>query len=151
MEKLIEYYYGTAQEVYRVQLELTLDRNPSNIIWKILLPLALLVLSMWAIFWMGKDSLGDRLNISFIGILSVIAYQFLIAGDTPRIDYFTFVDSFLLISFAILFTTILESIWVHWLIEHKKVRSAYFVDIFFRTFFPAGYLLLLYIAYCTYT
>ncbi|MDE4974050.1 hypothetical protein NAI33_09830, partial [Francisella tularensis subsp. holarctica] len=87
---------------------------------KVLIPLTFLVLAMWAIFWMDTKDLSDRLNITFIGILSVIAYQFLIEGEILDIDYLTFTDGFLLLSFSILLSTVLESLAVYWLIKLNK-------------------------------
>jgi hypothetical protein len=90
-------YYGKPNKISMLTLTISLDRKPANILWKVLLPLTLLVLAMWAIFWINPEALSDRLNISFIGILSVIAYQFVVEGDMPRIDYFTFTDGFMLL------------------------------------------------------
>ncbi|AXA33336.1 ligand-gated ion channel [Francisella adeliensis] len=143
----IKQYYGHSDKISMLTLTISLDRKPMNIIWKVLLPLTLLVLAMWSIFWMNKEALSDRLNISFIGILSVIAYQFLVEGDMPRIDYFTFVDGFLLISFAILFSTIVESLGVYWLVKLNKDKAARNLDIFFRIIFPIIYVLLILLLY----
>ncbi|MFC4892206.1 ligand-gated ion channel [Pseudofrancisella aestuarii] len=150
IDKPIKEYYGPAKEISRLILEISLDRKPSNILWKVLLPLTLLVLGMWAIFWMDKEALSDRLNISFIGILSVIAYQFLVEGEMPRIDYFTFTDSFLLISFIILFSTILESLIVSRLTRNNKKQLAIKIDNIFRYLFPLAYILLLVTSYLIY-
>jgi len=43
----------------------------------------------WSVFWMDKSLLGDRLSISFIGILTVVSYQILLGETLPRIAYFT--------------------------------------------------------------
>lgn len=147
VDEPIKQYYCDSDQISMLTLTISLDRKPMNIIWKVLLPLTLLVLAMWSIFWMNKEALSDRLNISFIGILSVIAYQFLVAGDMPRIDYFTFVDGFLLLSFAILFLTVVESLGVFWLIKLGKDRVARSLDIFFRVIFPVVYVLLIALLY----
>lgn len=147
VDNQVKQYYGQSDQVSMLTLTISLDREPMNTIWKVLLPLTLLVLAMWSIFWMDKEALSDRLNISFIGILSVIAYQFLVDGDMPRIAYFTFVDGFLLISFAILFLTILESLGVYWLIKLGREKVAKNLDVLFRLIFPVAYILLLALLY----
>lgn len=38
------------------------------------LPLVIIVLLSFSVFWMDRSSLGDRLSISFIGILTVVAF-----------------------------------------------------------------------------
>ncbi|MDE5005283.1 hypothetical protein NAI73_13345, partial [Francisella tularensis subsp. holarctica] len=72
-----------------LEFSISLERKPTNNLLKVLIPLTLLVLAMCAIFWMDTIALSDRLNIKFIGILSVIAYQFLIEGELLEIDYLT--------------------------------------------------------------
>ncbi|MDE4945097.1 hypothetical protein NAI65_12900, partial [Francisella tularensis subsp. holarctica] len=77
------------------------------------------------------------------GSLSVIAYQFLIEVEILDIDYLTFTDGFLLLSFSILFSTVLESLAVYWLIKLNKDKLARKMDIFSRFAFPISYLVLL--------
>lgn len=150
VEQPIKQYYGKPSKVSMLTLTISLDRKPANVLWKVLFPLSLLVLAMWAIFWMNPEALSDRLNISFIGILSVIAYQFLVEGAMPRIDYFTFTDGFLLLSFAILFSTVAESLVVYWLIKIDKESIAKKLDIFFRAAFPVAYIALIALLYLIY-
>ncbi|MBK2111938.1 ligand-gated ion channel [Francisella tularensis subsp. novicida FSC159] len=146
----IKYYYGKPQRISMLEFSISLERKPTNILLKVLIPLTLLVLAMWAIFWMDTKALSDRLNIAFIGILSVIAYQFLIEGEMPDIDYLTFTDGFLLLSFSILFSTVLESLAVYWLIKLNKDKLARKMDIFSRFAFPISYLVLITFLYFIY-
>ena len=106
----------------------------------IILPLVFLVLAMAAVFWMDSEALSDRLNLSFIGILTIVAYQFSVDSNLPNISYLTFADIFLLISFVILFSTILESLWVYRLSKKGSIKEAYRIDLIFRWIFPLGYL-----------
>ncbi|AEB28288.1 ligand-gated ion channel [Francisella hispaniensis] len=145
-----KYYYGKPEKISMIEFSISLKRKPTNIILKVLIPLTLLVLAMWAIFWMDTKALSDRLNIAFIGILSVIAYQFLIEGEMPDIDYLTFTDGFLLLSFSILFSTVLESLIVYWLVKTNKQSLARNVDIFSRVAFPLTYIGLIFLLYFVY-
>ena len=80
----------------------------------------------------------------------MIAYQFVIEGHIPRTDYFTFTDGFMLVSFAILFSTIIESLSVYWLIKIGKEPIAKILDIFFRVAFPVVYVALIVLLYLIY-
>ncbi len=51
------------------------------------LPLLLIVLLSFSVFWMDRSSLGDRISVSFIGILTVVAYQVVMSETLPRIAY----------------------------------------------------------------
>jgi hypothetical protein len=132
-------YFGDKEEVSQIELEITMKRKSANIIWKVIFPLVILVAMMWTVFWLDIDSLTDRLNISFIGILTIVAYQFLIDGNMPRISYFTFTDALLLYSFVIMAATILQSLLVYDLAKRGKRAAAHRVDTVSRWAFPVVY------------
>lgn len=132
-------YYGGSQHFSDLTLTIELERKSGNLIWKVILPLIILVLLMWAVFWMEEDNLSDRLNVSFIGILTIVAYQFLIDGSMPRIDYFTFTDAVLLYSFLVMCLAIFQSIYLYSLCKKDKKRKAERIDLVFRWFFPVLY------------
>lgn len=134
-------YYGDEAQSSQIELEITMQRKSANVIWKVLFPLVILVAMMWTVFWLDIDSLADRLNISFIGILTIVAYQFLIDGAMPRISYFTFTDALLLASFVIMAATIFQSLFVFDLVKRGKKAAAHRVDTVSRWAFPAIYIL----------
>ncbi len=93
-------------------LEIDVDRQAAYYVWKILIPLVLLVAASWTVFWMDDGSLGERMGVSLTGILTVVAYQFIIDADLPQISYLTFMDAVLFASFAMMVLTIIENVLV---------------------------------------
>ncbi|WOO42405.1 hypothetical protein [Rubellicoccus peritrichatus] len=147
----VEYrYYGEDQKVSQLILSVDMKRKSANIIWKVIVPLIILVSMMWAVFWMNTDDLPDRLNISFIGILTIVAYQFLIDGNMPRISYFTFTDAVLLFSFVIMVGTIFQSLIVYNLSKNGRQAIAHRIDVISRCGFPIVYFLVLLGCYLNY-
>lgn len=134
-------YYGSRKEFSEVTLTITLERKSSNMLWKVMFPLVLLVSLMWAVFWMDIENLADRLNVAFIGILTIVAYQFLIDGSMPRISYFTFTDAVLLYSFIVMCLCIYESLLVNslWKRGHRGVAKR--IDTAAHWAFPIVYTL----------
>ena len=122
---------------------ITLKRRSWQLVWEMLFPLVVLVSVVWSIFWVDIDSLPDRLNISFIGVLTIVAYQFVVLEDMPRMSYLTFTDLVLLISFVMMSATIPQSILIHSLVRKGKQREARQIDRTCRWLFPVIYLLLL--------
>jgi hypothetical protein len=122
---------------------ITLKRRSWQLVWEMLFPLVVLVSVVWSIFWVDIDSLPDRLNISFIGVLTIVAYQFVVLEDMPRMSYLTFTDLVLLISFVMMSATIPQSILIHSLVRKGKQRTARRIDRTCRWLFPVIYLLLL--------
>jgi hypothetical protein len=144
-------YYGRPKQISVIRFNVTLERESANIIWKVIIPLIVLVLLMWAVFWMEVDNLSDRLNISFIGILTIVAYQFLIDGTMPRISYFTFTDTVLLYSFLVMCLAIVESLVLYSLCKAGRKPMAETVDRVAQWMFPILYFAGLLISYLYYT
>ena len=132
-------FYGEVKPVSELLFTVTLQREAASVLWKVVLPLIILVLLMWAIFWMEVDNLSDRLNVAFIGILTIVAYQFLIEGSMPRISYFTFTDTVLLYSFLVMCLSVLESLVLTTMCKAGHKTAAVRVDHVARWAFPVIY------------
>ncbi len=132
-------YYGESKPISELLFTITLQRESASVVWKVILPLIILVLLMWAIFWMEVDNLSDRLNVAFIGILTIVAYQFLIEGSMPRISYFTFTDTVLLYSFVVMCLSVLESLVLTSMCKAGHKAAAQRVDHVARWVFPLVY------------
>lgn len=134
---------GTPTTFSRVVTTIMLKRQNGQIIWNILFPLLVLVSMVWSIFWLDCDSLSDRLNISFIGVLTIVAYQFVVIENMPRMSYLTFTDTLLLVSFVTMAATIPQSLAMHALERKGRQAVARRIDRICRWAFPATYLLLI--------
>ena len=96
-DNLLEVPAGQASlSAFHVNIQV--ERDPGFILRVIVVPLIMLVMLSWSVFWMDRESLGDRMDISFVGILTVVAFQILISEQLPRIAYFTFMSTFLYIN-----------------------------------------------------
>jgi hypothetical protein len=88
------------------------QRKPFYVARLVVLPLAVIVFLSFSVFWMERSSLGDRISVSFIGILTGVAYQFLVSEDLPRIAYFTLMHGFLNPSFLTMCATVVVNLVV---------------------------------------
>jgi len=135
---------GEAQTRFsRLVTTIQLQRRSWQYVWEILFPLLMLVSVVWSIFWVEIDSLADRLNISFIGVLTIVAYQFVMVENMPRMSYLTFLDSVLITSFVMITLTVPQSLLIHSLVRKGKQRWARTIDRTSRWAFPLVYFLLL--------
>jgi hypothetical protein len=89
---------GRTETLHQLVVTLDVRRRSGFVVVTILIPMTLLVMLTWSVFWMHDDSISDRLNITFIGILSVVAYQIIVHDLLPTISYFTLMDGFLTIT-----------------------------------------------------
>ena len=131
--------HETAPTFSRMVTTIVLKRQSWQIVWVLLFPLVMLVSMAWSTFWLDPDAISDRLNVSFVGILTIVAYQFVVIDNMPRNSYLTFTDILLLISFFITSLTIPHSLYVKSLTDRGKKMMAQRLDRICRWAFPLGY------------
>lgn len=120
------------------QLVVTLDmaRRPGHTLRVVVVPLALLVFLTFSIFWMDRESLSDRMDISFIGILALAAYQIVTNESMPRIAYFTLMNSFLLSTYLLLSAGVVINLVVSKLDQAGRSATGDRIDRICRWAFP---------------
>ena len=96
--------FGMDSSAVVVQVEV--KRRPFFMLRLVVGPLALIVLLSWSVFWMERSSLGDRMAVSFVGILTAVAYQSLVSEITPHIAYITFLNAFMVMSMLLMSATV---------------------------------------------
>ncbi len=105
----------------------------------VVIPLVMIVLLSFSVFWMDRSSLGDRLSVSFIGILTGVAYQLMLSEQLPRISYVTLMHAFLTLSFLTMCATVVINVLVGTLDQRGKVELGDRVDRRCRWIFPFTY------------
>ena len=78
----------------------------------VILPLTLIVMLSWSVFWMDRSSIGDRLSVSFVGVLTAVAYLLVISDKLPQIAYVTLIHAFVSFSFLTMCATAPASLMV---------------------------------------
>ena len=84
-------------EGFYVYLEI--DRLTSYYIYKIILPIIFILAISWSVFWIRGSQLEAKVNVTIVCLLSLIAYNFIIDEDIPKLPYLTFMDTFILLSY----------------------------------------------------
>ena len=116
-----------------------IQRNPFFMARLIVAPLFLIVLLSFSVFWMERSSLGDRISVSFIGILTAVAYQLLVSDTLPRISYVTWIHGFLFISFLMMCATVVLNLVVGWQDKLGRHAAGDQIDHRCRWIFPLSY------------
>jgi len=124
-------------------VSIEVERKSLFMIRLVLLPLFVIVVLSWSVFWMDRSSVGDRVSVSFIGILTVVAYQIVLSEILPRISYLTLMNGFLNMSFFVVCASVVVSLWVASLDRQGRSEDGDRIDRSCRWLFPAGYLGLL--------
>ena len=82
---------------------LELKRNSNYYIWKIILPIFVIVLISLGNFWIKSKDIEAKLNLTVGSLLSLIAYNFVFGDDIPKLNYLTVLDYIILTSYFFAF------------------------------------------------
>jgi len=120
-------------------LRMHVARDPFFMMRLVMLPLGLIVVLSWSVFWVDRSFLGDRLNISFVCILTAVAYQMVISDYMPQISYMTLMNGFVNLSFIVMGFTVLSNLRCGRAELRGDAEEAERIDRKSRWVFPAAY------------
>lgn len=116
-----------------------MKREPLFMLRLVVIPLSLIVILSWSVFWMDRASIGDRMAVSFVGILTVVAYEITLVGIVPNVSYITFMNGFLNFSFLLMCATVAVNLFVG-LADRRGHEHGDRIDRYCRWIFPLAYL-----------
>ena len=97
--------YNTIEEdeqdmfVSTAVIEIQIERQHGYYIYKVLIPILLILLVCWSVVWVDPKELEARLTITIVCLLSLIAYNFVIDSELPKLEYLTVMDWIILVSY----------------------------------------------------
>ncbi len=109
--------YG-GMTVPEARFEIDVTRRSSFYLWKVFIPLLLMVFLSWAVFWIEADDLSNQIQVAVTTILTVIAFAFAISATMPRLPYLTYIDAFFLECYIYVFLAVVELMTVH--VTHRS-------------------------------
>jgi len=125
------------------KVSMSIFRVSKHYVWKVVLPLALIVLISSAVFWLDLGRFpdpGDRLAISFTGILTVVAFDFVSSGSLPKLWYNTILDKILLLAYVFLAINVALNV-VSTQLCTTRPAACRRVDLIGRWLFPLAFLI----------
>ena len=106
--------------VPEARFAITVVRRSSFYLWKVFLPLSLMVFLSWSVFWIEPHDLSNQIQVAVTTILTVIAFAFAISATMPRLPYLTYIDAFVLECYIYVFIAVVELMTVH--VTHRIER-----------------------------
>jgi hypothetical protein len=116
--------------------EFTASRNVQHYILKVILPLVLIVIMSWAVFWIDPINASSQVSIAMTSMLTLIAYRFAIDSQLPLLPYMTRLDVFILASTLLVFFSLIEVVATIILDNTQKKKRAVRIDRYCRVIFP---------------
>jgi hypothetical protein len=76
----------------QLNIILEIERQSSYYVYKIILPIILILLVCWSAIWITPREIESRLTVTIVCLLSLIAYNFVIDKEIPKLEYLTIMD-----------------------------------------------------------
>jgi len=119
------------------QLHIHYARRAAFYIFKLFVPLFIIVLLSSSVFWLRREVLINRVRYTLSAFLTIVAFQWIVVQNTPRVSYLTLFDSVLLLSYFTLGLTMLV-LTISSRVEEAKSKRIHHLA---RKLFPVWYLL----------
>jgi hypothetical protein len=94
----------------RFDVELVLERNWSYHAWKLGVPLTLIVLMAYGVYFIPASAVPQQIGLGMTAMLTLIAYMLTLGGTLPRIAYLTRADRFFVGSAVLVFLGLVKAV-----------------------------------------
>ena len=105
-----------------INLEINIERQYKHYIYKIIIPVFLILCVAWFVLWIPTKHFETRLTTSMVALLSLIAYNFVFADDIPKLQYLTSLDKYILLSYIFCCIPTFMSIWCSRFIKISQAK-----------------------------
>jgi hypothetical protein len=131
----------TADDLYATAVfSIPLERQPTYYIWKLLIPVFIITAISWISFWL-EPTVGERINMTFSSMLTVVAYSFVVATTLPPINYLTRLDKVLILTYVFVAVIVVQhGVAAYWY-GHGREEATRKLDRTSRWLIPLLYLI----------
>jgi len=124
----------------RLLFEVTVSRRYTFYLWRVLLPMTLLVMASWLVFWFEPTNLQPQISTGLAILLSLVTFTYAIDFSLPKVAYLTFIDRYTLTSFAFVLAAIFAVSVIHVLLKRDGGGRAVRLQRRARYAFPLAFL-----------
>jgi hypothetical protein len=108
-------------------------------IWKVILPIALIVIMSWSVFWIDPSHFGTQVGFSATSVLTMVAFIFATTSILPRLGYFTTLDKYIAGATVFVFVGLAQSLSTGYLASRQRTELAQRIDLISRVTFPVSF------------
>ncbi len=124
----------------RFLFEVKIARRSTFYVWRVLLPMTLLVVASWTVFWFEVTNLQPQISTSLAILLSLVTFNYAIDFSLPKVPYLTMIDRFTLTCFGYVLLGIFAVAAVHVTLHRSGPASAMRLQRIARCAFPASFI-----------
>ena len=142
-----EPYKGPNDSFYfdGLKIQLEIERKHSYYLYKVIIPILLILMVCWSSLWITPREIESRLTITIVCLLSLIAYNFVIDKEIPKLEYLTVLDWIILVSYVYATIPNFLSIYSHRLFTTNKKKECLKVENLGKRYGPTSYLGIIFI------
>ena len=108
----------------RLDILLNAERRAGYYTWQQILPLFLVVMMTWVVFWIPHDYVPPRVGLAATAMLTLIAYRFAMSSVLPPIAYLTRLDVFIVGASILVYAGLATTVSVSYIYErHNEVLA----------------------------
>ena len=126
------------------RLEIIIERKHGYYLYKLLLPIILILMVCWSSVWITPKEIESRLTITIVCLLSLIAYNFVIDSELPKLEYLTVMDWIILVSYV--YATIPNFLSIYSFNIYEKNNPKWVkVNDYSKRYGPSSYILIIFL------
>ncbi len=125
-----------------IDIDFDLKRKHQFYTLKVIVPVFFIVLISFTTFWIRNNQIEAKLNLAIVSLLALIAYNFIVNNDIPKIAEITVLDSFILISYLFTGFCTFLSVYSYYDYRRDKLTGDFNpIDVKLRYLAPLAYIL----------
>lgn len=128
-----------------VSINIEIERKYGYYLYKVILPIILILMICWSSLWIPYNELESKLTITIVCLLSLIAYNFVIDKDLPKLEYLTILDWIILVSYFYATIPNFLSVYFFRLSKQRNKTKLRVYETFFRKYGALSYLTIIFI------
>lgn len=108
--------------------------------WKLIVPLSLIVLMAWSVFWLDPQAYVPQITVGTSSIFTLIAFQLSIGETLPRLSYLTGADKLVMSATLLVFLALGQAVFTSRLAQRNRLELARRLDAYGRWVYPVLFL-----------
>ena len=135
------------RELSKIVFSIKAKRISTYYVWKIMVPIGLIVMMASAVFWIDPKQVGPQLGVATATIFTLVAFQLGLGQLLPKVSYLTRMDLFLLFSTILIFLVLAEVLWTSHFANSGRLESSRNIDRRARMIYPLLFALCVFIPF----
>lgn len=145
-EKVYETNFGdprfqTHLKYSRLTFEIVLERKSTTFLLKILIPIILITLMAYLVFFVPAAQLEVAVGLTVTSLLACIALQLTLSADIPVTGHLISTDNIFYLSYSLITFAMIQTVYTYSLEKKNKIKLAHKLEILSRWLYPIIFIL----------